>query len=939
MKKIITILKIMMITTIMIFLSNDNIYAQGGNGGGGNGGGGNGGGGNGNGGGNQPPTETGGNNLSFPVIFADGGSKVLPGTMGAYTLEGEWWFVWGEDPIDPQAPLFSCKPSSTNPGKCEDNSDPGDGNSTVYKAFIQKDTKNVWQAHNTSVPPGETLYINWVDWGDNLESVAWKLNSKVRTEMVLLQDIDSVTQFSMRHVDSWGIDEVHGLQTTLNDEPIYGPGTQATVFTPNARLTIQKLNYTSSSIDPSRLIWVPGTGWNEAENETVDIINEPIFHQAVSEAGDGPEFFGSEINVKGKIMFGYIWDLKTLNQGEGYYRLTFSFDEGDETIGTVKFDEFTEIIVSEEEEEATEVAKITAIEEGPGAGGVGIMDYANNLTYIDVLIGDNGGEDLTWVAVTGLELIDAENDVSLGVLTDGMKINMNEIPVSNLSVEAIATNDVRSVNFQLSGENSSSRVENAVPYTLYGHTNGDYSGNNFKKGNYTLTVTPYAEKFLTGEVGTPLTVSFEVVSPPDGDTAGNNLSFPVIFADGGSKALPGTMENYSLNGEWWYVWGEDPIDPQAPINSCKPAESNNSKCENGSDPGDGSSPIFKAFIQKDPDNLWQAYNASVPAGENLIIDWIDWGDNLESLAWKINSKVRTELVFLKDLDEPVTQFGMRHVDGWGTDEVHGLQTEMNNQPVIGEGTQATIYSPKLRFIVQKLNYTRESIPQSRLTWDPEMKKWKETLPQYEDIINDPIFNQAASETGTGSGYFSAEINVKGKIIYGYTWDVNSINEGEGHYRLTYSFDEGDGVSGRAIFDGTTQIVLPIEEETSLITGAFTVLEEPSDGGVAILDPANGLTYMDILIGEPGEALLNVNNYELETFSIYPNPTNNGMVNIKSTIGNQLNIYNVVGNEVFSAKLNGSDNVQTLDLSRLQPGLYFVRISDEINTSVKKLIIR
>jgi len=424
-----------------------------------------------------------------------------------------------------------------------------------------------------------------------------------------------------------------------------------------------------------------------------------------------------------------------------------------------------------------------------------------------------------------------------------------------------------------------------------------------------------------------------------GETAGNNLSFPVIFADGGTKALPGTMESYSLNGEWWYVWGEDPVDPQGTIFSCKPSESNPGKCENGSDPGDGISQVFKAYIQKDINNVWQAYNTSVADGETLIIDWVDWGDNLESLAWGINSKVRTELVLLKDLDEPVTQYAMRHVDGWGTDEVHGLQAQMNNQPVMGEGTQATVYSPKIRFIVQKLNYTRESIPASRLTWDPEMKKWKETLPEYEDIINDPIFNQAAFEAGTGSGYFSAEINVKGKIMYGYTWDVSSINEGEGHYRLTYSFDEGDGVSGRAIFDATTQIVLPIEEEPATMVNTATVLEEPSDGGVAILVPAHNLTYMDILIGEPGEALLNDSDYELSSFTMYPNPSENGIVNIKTTSGNILNVYNVIGNEVFTAKINGSNTVQALDLSGLQPGLYFVRISDNENTSVKKLIIR
>ena len=110
MKTLITFLRIMVFMPFIFICSSLTINAQGGNGGGGNGGGGNGGGGNGGGGHNGGGEgETGGNNLSFPVIFADGGSKVLPGTMGLYSLEGVWWYVWGEDPVDPQEPLYSCE--------------------------------------------------------------------------------------------------------------------------------------------------------------------------------------------------------------------------------------------------------------------------------------------------------------------------------------------------------------------------------------------------------------------------------------------------------------------------------------------------------------------------------------------------------------------------------------------------------------------------------------------------------------------------------------------------------------------------------------------------------------------------------------------------------------------------------------------------------------
>ena len=343
--------------------------------------------GNGNGGNPHDGTETAGNNLSFPVIWADGGSKTLPGVMGEHSLNGEWWYVWGEDPIDPQAPIYSCKPSSTNPDKCEDGSDPGDGISTVFKAYIQKDENNLWQAHSAPIPAGETLYINWLDWGDNLESLDWTINSQVRTEIVLLQDIDSVTQFNMRHVDSWGTDEVHGAQTTRDGDVIYGPGTQATIYSPNARLTIQKLNVQSLGELTDKLTWVPMSGWTEisiADN----LVNEPILNNAIYEADDGPGFFNAEINVKGKIVYGFTWNLKTINEGVGYYRLTFSFDEGNGVSGTAKFDDSTQIILPIEEEEEIPEDVIIIASDGTGGGGTGIIDVANNLTYMDIYILD-----------------------------------------------------------------------------------------------------------------------------------------------------------------------------------------------------------------------------------------------------------------------------------------------------------------------------------------------------------------------------------------------------------------------------------------------------------------------------------------------------------------------------------------------------------------------
>jgi hypothetical protein len=109
---------------------------------------------------------------------------------------------------------------------------------------------------------------------------------------------------------------------------------------------------------------------------------------------------------------------------------------------------------------------------------------------------------------------------------------------------------------------------------------------------------------------------------------------------------------------------------------------------------------------------------------------------------------------------------------------------------------------------------------------------------------------AVHEAQDGPGYYNAEINVKGRIIYGYTWNVRKLNEGAGCYRLTFSFDAmtNTGKSLNTYFD-EAEIMYPAEEE--LLIAAAEEGEEPGGGGVAVLKKDLNLTYMDILIHERG----------------------------------------------------------------------------------------
>ncbi|MDH5197176.1 MAG: hypothetical protein OEY20_07995, partial [Gemmatimonadota bacterium] len=234
----------------------------------------------------NPHVETAGNNLSFPVLWAEGVQKTVPGTPGMTpVLDGEWWYWWGTEGTDPNIVPLSCKPDADDPAFCDDENPvtvgPPPGAPWV-RAYLQKDEDNTWQAYSEDVS-ATPIVVDSLDWGDNLESVDWYTKSQVRTEVVLFQVNDDAAtapwlEYGMRHVDGWGIDEVHGLAEDPVNGPEIGPGDRATVYTHCARLTIQKLAVDRDDPRLADLIWVPSEGWTEPVGYPDDLVGEHIFN-------------------------------------------------------------------------------------------------------------------------------------------------------------------------------------------------------------------------------------------------------------------------------------------------------------------------------------------------------------------------------------------------------------------------------------------------------------------------------------------------------------------------------------------------------------------------------------------------------------------------------------------------------------------------------------
>lgn len=248
-----------------------------------------------------------GNNLSNPVILANGvglgGLPVLSGTDKIFENTGFRPTTLDVDALaelnakaDPKLPFWWSQ------------NDPED--LTVDDVYWQK-TANVWQA-DWEARTAPTVTSVTVGWGDNLNSVNFTVFSVIRVEHVL-----TLTDAAYQ-LQGFAMDTTVNPSSPNEEQGIYADGSEMqtaalapTVFTDRARLKLQKLD---------------GPGGN---------VTQTYFNKAVYESFgvDGPGAYSAEINVGGRLLYGYVWNLKNVVMDggltkDGYWRITFSLDAG-----------------------------------------------------------------------------------------------------------------------------------------------------------------------------------------------------------------------------------------------------------------------------------------------------------------------------------------------------------------------------------------------------------------------------------------------------------------------------------------------------------------------------------------------------------------------------------------------------------------------------------
>jgi len=225
-----------------------------------------------------------GNNLSWPVIFADGyGMTGLPvmTDAGLRPTAAEGIAVTG-------LPFFAA-------GNVADYAQGG------VDYYMQKGD-NTWQAEWLD-GSGE-MQSAQVSWGDNLTHHTFSTHGMIRVETSLSAvDAPEMTGYAMTHLYGQGPTEMQG---TDGSTAAYTP----MLYTVTARLRIEKL-----------------------DNETM----EPVylaFDGTVADGlqSEGPGSYGAEVNVGGKVVYGYNLRVKDLGiptgvEKYGWWRLTFSLDE------------------------------------------------------------------------------------------------------------------------------------------------------------------------------------------------------------------------------------------------------------------------------------------------------------------------------------------------------------------------------------------------------------------------------------------------------------------------------------------------------------------------------------------------------------------------------------------------------------------------------------
>jgi hypothetical protein len=99
----------------------------------------------------------------------------------------------------------------------------------------------------------------------------------------------------------------------------------------------------------------------------------------------------------------------------------------------------------------------------------------------------------------------------------------------------------------------------------------------------------------------------------------------------------------------------------------------------------------------------------------------------------------------------------------------------------------------------------------------------------------------------------------------------------------------------------------------------------------------GQTFANVLVYS--DDTLSVSEKNIQGFTSYPNPVNNGRLTITTSNSDEkeVAIYSVLGKRVFAQKFSG--NNKQLDVSQINSGIYIMKVIEGGKVATKKLVIK
>ncbi len=723
-----------------------------------------GGGGGGGGGGGE---EGSGNNLSVPVIFAEGiGLTGQPVAIDPGVRPSASETIEGTPAVDGGATFWD----AGNVADCP-------SGSPTY--FCQGGT-NTWRAMWQDAAGGASVPAV-IDWGDNLQSHTFNVRAPLRVETVLYGP-GTLTGFNMPYAVGSQTSEVQGTDGST-------AAMQPTVYSSSARLLVQKLNNATYN---------PATGQGT--------VTATAFDGAVYEAygQNGPGYYKPEVNGAGKVIYGYSLVFKDLGISgpvAGWWRITFLLDgaapQGRNVTltGVQETSEGEPTLYQAHYQADRSWVDVYVAGDGSDVGTGPAIRFTNPadrsitvgqaITMVAEVLDEGGhvipGAPVTWTSgtpsvatvsdagvVTGVTPGASIITASSGELAVSLTVLVSEVPVDSVEIvdprddvdQPLVVNNSLDFDARTYAADGTELTDRHVAWSTGDASIATIDQNGMATGVADGTVTITATSELAS-ASLALVVRGQGGgnggggTPGGGETgSGNNLSVPVLFAEGiGLTGQPvGTDTGLRPFAEETVVGT-----PAADGGAVFWDSGNGADCPTGAE----------QYFCQGGFNTWRAMWQDASGGGPVAVT-ADWGDNLESHTFNTHQPLRVEVTLYGP--GTLTGFNMPYAVGGQGSEVFGTDGTTS-------AMQPTVYSSAPRLIVQKLD---------NATYDQASGT---------GTVVATVFDGAVYEAygQDGPGFYRAEVNAAGKVIYGYQLSIQDLtlatdDHKYGWWRFTFALD-------------------------------------------------------------------------------------------------------------------------------------------------------